>query len=86
MDPIVKLLKEDILLKERSEADKVRRKATRVWLSKNQKLYKHSYSESYLLCTHLEVAESLLEELHKKICESHTEGRSLAHKVITQNY
>ena len=28
----------------------------------------------------------LLEELHKGICESHTGGRSLAHKDPTQGY
>ena len=40
MDSIIQFLKEDILPKERIEADKVRRKATRYWLSENQKLYK----------------------------------------------
>ena len=41
MDLIVLFLKEDILPKEKSEADKVRRKAPRFWLSEDQKLYKH---------------------------------------------
>ena len=50
MDPIVLFLKEDILLGEKSEADKVRRKAPRFWLSKDQKLYKRSFSGPYLLC------------------------------------
>ncbi|XP_065634993.1 uncharacterized protein LOC136069854 [Quercus suber] len=31
-------------------------------------------------------AESLLEELHEGICGSHTEGRSLAHRALTQGY
>ena len=39
-----------------------------------------------MLCIHPEMTESLLEELHEEICESHTSGRSLAHKVITQGY
>ena len=51
-------LKEDILLESKSEADKVRRKAPRFWLSKDQKLYKRSFSVPYLLCIHPKVAIS----------------------------
>ena len=83
MDSIIQFLKEDILPKEKLKADKVQRKATRFWLSKNQKLYRRSFSGPYLLCVHLEMTESLLEELHEGICGSHTGGRSLAHKAIT---
>ena len=83
MDSIMQFLKEDTLPKERVEADKVRRKATRYWLSENQKLYKRSFLGPYLLCVHLELTESLLEELHEGICGSHTGGRSLAHRAIT---
>ena len=36
MNSIIRFLKKDILLEERIEADKVRRKATRYWLSENQ--------------------------------------------------
>ena len=86
MDSIIQFLKEDILPEERIEADKVRRKATRYQLSENQKLYKRSFSGSYLLCVHPELTESLLEELHEGICGSHTGGRSLAHRAITQGY
>ena len=86
MNSIIQFLKEDILPEERIKADKVRRKATRYWLSKNQKLYKRSFSGPYLLCVHPELTESLLEELHEGICGSHTGSRSLAHKAITQGY
>ena len=86
MDSIMQFLKEDTLPKERVEADKVRRKATRYWLSENQKLYKRSFSGPYLLCVHPELTESLLEELHEGICGSHTSGKSLAHRAITQGY
>ena len=65
MDSIIRFLKEDILPEERIEADKVRRKATRYWLSENQKLYKRSFLGPYLLCVHPELTESLLEELHE---------------------
>ena len=86
MDSIIQFLKEDILPKERIEADKVRRKATRYWLSENQKLYKRSFSGPYLLCVHPELTESILEELREGICGSHTGGRSLAHRAFTQGY
>ena len=86
MDSIIQFLKDYTLPKESTEADKVRRKATRFWLSENQKLYKCSFSGPYLLCIHPEMTELLLEELHERICRSHTNGRSLAHRVITQGY
>ena len=86
MDPIMLFLKEDILHEEKSEANKVRRKAHRFWLFKDQKLYKRSFSRPYLLCVHLEASELLLEKLHKGICGSHKGDRSLSHKTLTQGY
>ncbi|XP_075633402.1 uncharacterized protein LOC142605859 [Castanea sativa] len=70
MDLIISFLKNDVLPEERSEADKVRRKAPRFWLSEDQKLYKRSFSGPYLLCIHPKAKESLLEELHEGICGS----------------
>ena len=86
MDSIIQFLREDTLPEERIEANKVRRKATRFWLSENQKLYKRSFSRPYLLCIHPEMTETLLEELHEGIYGSHIGGRSLAHRAITQGY
>ena len=64
MDPIVSFFKDDVLPKEKSEAEKIRRKAHRFWLSEDHKLYKRSYSRPYLLCVHPEASKLLLEELH----------------------
>ena len=86
MDFIVLFLKEDVLPENKSEADKVRRKAYWFWLSEDQKLYKRSFFRPYLLCIHPEASELLLEELHEGICGSHTGGRSLSHRVLTQGY
>ena len=86
MDSIVLYLKEDILQEDKLEAEKTRRKALCFWLSENQKLYMRSFSGPYLLCVHPEATELLLEELHGGICGSHTGGRSLSHKAITQGY
>ena len=83
MDSIVLFLKEDILLESKSEADKVWRKASRFWLSEDQKLYKCSFSGPYLLCIHPEAVKLFLKELHEGICGSHTGGRSLSYRVLT---
>ena len=86
MDPILQFLEKDILPKEKSEAKKIRRKTPRFWLSEDKKLYKRFFSRPYLLCVHPEASESLLEELHEGIYGSHTRGRSLSHRAITQGY
>ena len=83
MDSIVSFLKDGTLPKDRTEAKKTRRKASRYWLSEEQKLYKCLYSRPHLMCVHLEVVEALLEELHEGICGSHMGGRSLAHRALT---
>ena len=86
MGPIVRFLKDDILPEEKSEAEKIQRNAPRFWLSKNRKLYNHSYSGPDLLCIHPEALELLLEELDERIYGSHIRGRSLLHRAITQGY
>ena len=86
MNLIISFLKEDTWPSDKLEAEKIRRRAPRFWLSEDQKLYKHSFSRPYLLCIHLETSELLLEELHEGICGSHTEGRSLSHRALTQGY
>ena len=86
MDPIISFLKEDTLPSDKLEAEKIRRKAPRFWLSKDQKLYKRSFSGPYLLCIHPKTSKQLLEELHEGICGSHIGGRSLSHRAITQGY
>ena len=86
MDPIILFLREDVLSEDKSKVNKVRRKAPRFWLSEDQKLYKRSFFGPYLLCIHPEALELLLEELHEGICGSHTGGKSLSHRVITQGY
>ncbi|XP_030963617.1 uncharacterized protein K02A2.6-like [Quercus lobata] len=86
MDPIVLYLKHDTLPDDKVEAGKIRRKATRFWLSEDSKLYRRSFSGPYLLCVHPEAAELILEELHEGICGSHTGGRSLSHRALTLGY
>ena len=49
-------------------------------------MYKHFFSGLYLLCIHPEVVELLLKDLHEGIYESHTGGKFLSHRVLTQGY
>ena len=86
MDPIIQFLSKDVLPEGKSEAKKIRRKAPRFQLFEDQKLYKRYFSGPYILCIHPEVSELLLEELHEGIWGSHTGGRSIAHRAITQGY
>ncbi|XP_030936254.1 uncharacterized protein LOC115961406 [Quercus lobata] len=86
MDPIVLYLKHDTLPDDKIEAGKIRRRTTRFWLSEDSKLYRRSFSGPYLLCVHPEAAELILEELHEGICRSHTGGRSLSHRALTQGH
>ena len=86
MNPLVLFLEEDILPDDKIEANKIRRNTSRFWLSEDKKLYKRYFLGPYLLCMHLEASKLILEELHEGICGSHTGGRSLAHKAITQGY
>ena len=86
MDPIIQFLSKDVSPEDKSEAEKIRRKASWFWLSEDQILYKRSFSGPYLLYIHLDASKLLLEELHEGICGSHTGGRSIAHRAITQGY
>ena len=86
MDPIIQFQSKDISLEDKSEAEKIRRKAPRFWLSEDWKLYRRSFFGLYLLCIHPETSELLLVELHEGICGSHIEGRSIAYRAITQGY
>ena len=44
------------------------------------------FSGPYLLCIHPETVEPFLKELHERICGSHTRGKSLSHRALTQGY
>ena len=45
-----------------------------------------AFSGPYLLCIHPKAVELLLEELHEGICGSHTRGKSLSCRALTQGY
>uniref|UniRef100_A0A2N9HGN5 Uncharacterized protein n=1 Tax=Fagus sylvatica TaxID=28930 RepID=A0A2N9HGN5_FAGSY len=86
MDPLVAYLRNNELPEDQKEADMVKRKAPGYWLSKEGNLYKRSFSGPYLLCVHPDLVNNLLYEIHEGICGSHTGGRSLAHRAMSQGY
>ena len=64
----------------------IKRKAPKYWVSEEGSLYRWSFTGPYLLCVHPEMVKSFLFEIHEGICRSHTGGRSLAHRAISQGY
>ena len=64
MDPIIEFLADDRVPDDESEVNKIRRIASRYWLSADGKLYRRSFEGPYLLCFHPEKVNELLVELH----------------------
>ena len=85
MDPIVAFILDGMLLKDKKEAKKVRRKSPKYWLSNKNKLYRRSFGSPYLLCVHLDMVKGLLYKLHEGICGSRIGGCSLMHKANVIN-
>uniref|UniRef100_A0A2N9ENC7 Uncharacterized protein n=1 Tax=Fagus sylvatica TaxID=28930 RepID=A0A2N9ENC7_FAGSY len=86
MDPILSYLVDNKLLEDRKEAKIIKRKAPKYWVSKEGLLYRRSFTGPYLLCVRPEMIQNFLFEIHEEICGSHTGGRSLAHRAISQGY
>lgn len=82
IEPVISFIKKRMLPKDRAKAKKIRRKAPRYWLFEEQKLYKCSYSNPYLLCIHPEVVETLLEELHEGVVVV-TQGEGFCHTKLS---
>ena len=74
MDPIIDFLTDDRIPNDEKEANKVRRVATRYWLSRDWKLYHRLFGGPYLLCLHPEKVGQLLAELHEGVCGNHVGG------------
>ena len=86
MDPLVAYLRDDCLPEDPKTASIIKRKASGYWLSRKGNLYKRSFSGPYLLCVHPNMMDNFLFEIHEGICGSHSGGRSLAHRAMSQGY
>ncbi|XP_075665938.1 uncharacterized protein LOC142635704 [Castanea sativa] len=71
MDLIIEFLTKDRATEDEKEAARVRRTASRYWLSADQNLYRRSFEGPYLQCLHPSQTEELLAELHEGVCGSH---------------
>ena len=86
MDPILSYLKDNKLSEDTKEANMIKQKSPKYWVSKEGSLYRWSFTEPYLLCVHPEMVKNFLFEIHVGIYGSHMGGRSLVHKAISQGY
>ncbi|XP_028091378.1 uncharacterized protein LOC114291717 [Camellia sinensis] len=86
MNPIFAFLKSVTLPEDKREANKVKHKSARFWISPSGKLYRRSYLGPYFLCVHPNLVENVLYEIHDEICGCYVGRRSLAHRALTHGY
>ena len=86
MDPIIDFLVENWVSNDEKEANRVRRIATRYWLSVDRKLYHRSFGGPYLLCIRPKKVNELLAKLHDGVCGNHVGENSWAHQAMTQGF
>ncbi len=67
MDPILSYLKDNKLPEDKKQANMIKRKAPKYWVSKEGTLYRRSFIEPYLLYVHLEMVKNFLFEIHEAI-------------------
>ena len=85
MLPIIRYLKEGTLLADRTEAHKLRIRASRFQLLWGI-LYKMGFSRPHLRCLSPEEANYIIREVHEGVCGNHSGVRSLAHKLTREGY
>ncbi|XP_075636554.1 uncharacterized protein LOC142608758 [Castanea sativa] len=81
MSLIIIYLKDGRLLKDKSEARKLRVRATKYVLI-NEVLYKRGFSQPYLRCLAPDDSNYVLREVHEGACGDHSGARFLIHKVV----
>ncbi|GKV47366.1 hypothetical protein SLEP1_g54271 [Rubroshorea leprosula] len=84
-DSIISFLQDGTVPKDKKEAMRLRKKASRYTLVDGV-LYKRSFSLPLLRCLNPYEAEYALREVHEGVCGSHVGARTLAHKVLRQGY
>ena len=85
VDPFLRYLRDGTLQMDPKEAKKLRNQTSRYILHEN-KLCKRPFSLPLLICPCPSKADYALQNLHAGICENHLRGRSLAYKVLQQEY
>ncbi|KAL5540853.1 hypothetical protein UlMin_043635 [Ulmus minor] len=85
MDPIISFLRDGTLPVDKFEAHRFRFRSARYFLDKG-KLYKKGFSSPSLLCLDENRGKFTLKEVHAGVCENHSSGRTLAHRILRQGY
>ncbi|GAV67002.1 RVT_3 domain-containing protein, partial [Cephalotus follicularis] len=85
MTPFINWLRDAILPEDPTEARKLVYRAYRFQL-RDGILYKRSFSFPWLRCLPPLEADYALREVHKGVCDNHTRGRTLSHKLLRQGY
>ncbi|KAM2051223.1 hypothetical protein ACFX16_032865 [Malus domestica] len=67
------------------QAKQIRYKATR-YLIINDQLYKRGFNLPYLRCLTPAKTETVIREIHERVCGDHAGSRSLTHKAFRQGY
>ena len=83
--PIASYLKDGVLPDGKEVARKLKVQAARFVLIKDV-LYKKGFSRSFLRCLIPEEADYVMREVHKEVCENHSESQFLVHKLIRTGY
>jgi len=81
IDPICAYLTDGTILADPKEADKVKKQSNWFILYKGT-LYKRSFARPLLCCMTPKEGKKILEELHERICCTHTRGRTFAVAAI----
>lgn len=85
MDPIWAFLKNDKLPDNRTEARRLKLRASRYVLLDGI-LYKRSLTLLYLQCLTLTELKLAMREIHKGVCGNHSGGISMVHRLIRADY
>ncbi|KAL5572098.1 hypothetical protein UlMin_021695 [Ulmus minor] len=85
MDPIISFLRDGTLPADKFEARRLRFRSARYFLDKG-KLYKKGFSSPSLLCLDEDRGKFTLEEVHAGVCGNHSSKRTLAHRILRQDF
>ncbi|XP_058202708.1 uncharacterized protein LOC131317152 [Rhododendron vialii] len=86
LDPVIDYLKNQVLPPNKREAYKLRCRAANFFLGPNDNLYRRTFTGPDLRVVHDDLVPVVLEELHSGSCGTHSGGRSLAQRALTQGY
>ena len=85
MTLIIQYLKYGYLPEDKKQARQLRLKDA-IYILYDGQLYKRGFSTLLLKCIGLAEGNYILQEIHEGVCGNHSEGQSLAHKVLRRGY